>query len=118
MSLYPDLQEKLYQEALEHIGHKKAPKSDDIMKMPLFNAFLHEVLRHVSLIPQGLSHCPTEPIKLAGYDIPAGTQIYLNQYAIRKLRIDVSLSPCPYLLFRSRSKVLEVSGHFQRQQLP
>ena len=87
MALYPDLQEKLYEGTLEHIGHKKAPKSDDIHKMPLFNAFLHEVLRYVSLVPQGAPHCPTEAVKLGGYDIPAGTQIYVNQYAIRKLTL-------------------------------
>ena len=84
MALFPDLQEELYQEALKQVGHKAKPKSDDILKMPVFNAFLHEILRFVSLIPQGLSHCPTEPIKLGGYDIPAGTQIWVNQYAIRE----------------------------------
>ena len=84
MARDPDLQEELYQEALKQIGHKAKPKSDDLLKMPLFNAFLHEILRFISLVPQGVPHCPTESIKLAGYDIPPGTQIYLNQYAIRK----------------------------------
>ena len=81
---FPEVQESLYEEIVTVIGAKVEPDSQSIWKMPKFNAFLHEVLRYVSLIPQGVPHSTTEPIKLAGYDVPADTSIFINQYAIHK----------------------------------
>jgi len=50
--------------------------------MPFFNAFMQEVLRDSSIVPQGVEHCTTQRVKLGKYILEPNTTVTLNQYHI------------------------------------
>ena len=52
--------------------------------MPKIEAFLHEVLRISTIIPQGIPHMASQDLKLAGYDIPKGTPVIMNLLRISR----------------------------------
>ena len=50
--------------------------------MPYTEAFICEVLRKSTITPFGLFHYATETAKVAGYTIPKGSWVAVNQYFI------------------------------------
>ncbi|GJX50815.1 cytochrome P450 77A2-like protein [Tanacetum coccineum] len=74
----PSIQLRLYNEIKSIVGDKKVDEND-VDKMPYLNAFVKELLRKHPPSYILLTHSVTEPVKLAGYDIPVGThvEIYL-----------------------------------------
>ncbi|KAF2927269.1 hypothetical protein DAI22_06g191700 [Oryza sativa Japonica Group] len=76
----PDKQERLYQEIREVCGDETVTE-EHLPRLPYLNAVFHETLRRhspVPLIPPRFVH---EDTKLAGYDVPAGTeQMVINLY--------------------------------------
>eukprot|EP00951_Prasinocladus_malaysianus_P035232 scaffold361568_cov41-Prasinocladus_malaysianus.AAC.1 len=84
LAAYPELQEKLYQEIRDKVGSKDEPDSAIIGQLHLLQAFVHEVLRHSSIAPQGVEHCTTDPAKIGPYRVPAGTTVVLDLYNIHR----------------------------------
>ncbi|KAF2927267.1 hypothetical protein DAI22_06g191500 [Oryza sativa Japonica Group] len=75
----PDKQERLYQEIREVCGDETVTE-EHLPRLPYLNAVFHETLRRhspVPLIPPRFVH---EDTKLAGYDVPAGTEMVINLY--------------------------------------
>lgn len=74
----PNIQSKLYKEIEATVGDRKIQEKD-IERMPYLNAFSKELLRKHPPTYFSLTHAVTEPVKLAGYDIPtsASVEIYL-----------------------------------------
>ncbi|PWA77236.1 cytochrome P450 [Artemisia annua] len=74
----PSIQLRLYNEIKSVVGDKKIDETY-VNKMPYLNAFVKELLRKHPPSYILLTHSITEPVKLAGFDIPAGThvEIYL-----------------------------------------
>jgi hypothetical protein len=67
-------QERLYQEIREVCGDETVTE-EHLPRLPYLNAVFHETLRRhspVPLIPPRFVH---EDTKLAGYDVPAGTEV-------------------------------------------
>jgi ent-kaurene oxidase len=67
-------QDRLYQEIQQVCGDDKVTE-DHLRQLPYLNAVFHETLRYhspVPLIPPRFVH---ENTKLAGYDVPAGTEV-------------------------------------------
>ncbi|KAL5225764.1 hypothetical protein ABZP36_012403 [Zizania latifolia] len=76
----PDKQERLYQEIREVCGDETVTE-DHLPRLPYLNAVFHETLRRhsaVTLLPPRFVH---EDTVLAGYDVPAGTEVVVNVYA-------------------------------------
>ena len=48
--------------------------------MPYTEAVIMEVMRYSAIVPTAVQHLTTEPVKLNGYDIPAGTIVIPNLY--------------------------------------
>uniref|UniRef100_I1Q362 Ent-kaurene oxidase n=1 Tax=Oryza glaberrima TaxID=4538 RepID=I1Q362_ORYGL len=72
-------QERLYQEIREVCGDETVTE-EHLPRLPYLNAVFHETLRRhspVPLIPPRFVH---EDTKLAGYDVPAGTEMVINLY--------------------------------------
>ncbi|XP_034589688.1 ent-kaurene oxidase 2 [Setaria viridis] len=72
-------QERLFEEIQEVCGDETVTE-DDLPRLPYLNAVFHETLRRhppVSLVPPRFVH---ENTTLAGYDIPAGTELIINLY--------------------------------------
>ncbi|KVI07489.1 cytochrome P450 77A2-like [Cynara cardunculus var. scolymus] len=74
----PNIQSRLYDEIKSVAGEKKVDEKD-VEKMPYLNAVVKELLRRHPPTYFSLTHSVIEPAKLAGYDIPTGTnvEIYL-----------------------------------------
>ncbi|VAI77635.1 unnamed protein product [Triticum turgidum subsp. durum] len=73
----PDKQDRLFREIQDVCGDEMVTE-DHLPRLPYLNAVFHETLRRhspVALIPPRFVH---EATKLAGYDIPAGTEIIIN----------------------------------------
>uniref|UniRef100_A0A0E0LCT9 Ent-kaurene oxidase n=1 Tax=Oryza punctata TaxID=4537 RepID=A0A0E0LCT9_ORYPU len=72
--------ELLYQEIREVCGGE-AVTEDDLPRLPYLNAVFHETLRLHSPVPVLPPRFVHDDTTLAGYDVPAGTQIMINVYA-------------------------------------
>lgn len=74
----PSIQSRLYEEIKSVVGEKRVDEKD-IEKMVYLNAVVKELLRRHPPTYFSLTHSVIENAKLAGYDIPKGTnvEIYL-----------------------------------------
>nr|XP_043615234.1 cytochrome P450 77A2-like [Erigeron canadensis] len=75
----PTIQSRLYEEIKSVVGCERKVEEKDLEKMPYLNAVVKELLRKHPPTYFSLTHSVIEPAKLAGYDIPIGTnvEIYL-----------------------------------------
>ncbi|AQL04091.1 ent-kaurene oxidase 2 [Zea mays] len=84
---HPEKQEYLYQEIRKVCGNKTVTE-DHLPELPYLNAVFHETLRRhspVPLVPPRLVH---ESTNLAGYEVPAGTQMIINLYGCNMNKSD------------------------------
>lgn len=51
-------------------------------RSPLTYATILEVMRCATVVPLGLPHVTARDARVCGYDIPKGTEVSINQYAI------------------------------------
>uniref|UniRef100_A0A0D9WRC8 Ent-kaurene oxidase n=1 Tax=Leersia perrieri TaxID=77586 RepID=A0A0D9WRC8_9ORYZ len=72
--------ERLYQEIREVCGDRMVTE-DNISQLPYLNAVFQETLRRHSPVPMLLPRFVHEDTKLAGYDVPAGSEMMINVYA-------------------------------------
>ncbi|KAI3520365.1 hypothetical protein L1887_09750 [Cichorium endivia] len=70
----PSIQLKLYDEIKATVGDKRVDEKD-VEHMPYLNAVVKELLRKHPPTYFSLTHSVIEPAKLAGYDIPPGTNV-------------------------------------------
>lgn len=82
LAMHPELQERIYEEIVKKVGATAAPEFSDLSRLPLLNAFLHEVMRVSSIAPLGVEHCTTEPVTIGGFRVGKGTTVALHQMAI------------------------------------
>jgi ent-kaurene oxidase len=67
-------QDRLYQEIQEVCGNEVVTE-DHLPRLPYLNAVFHETLRRHSPVPLVPPRFVHEDTNLAGYDIPAGTEV-------------------------------------------
>jgi cytochrome P450 len=89
-SIYPEVQKKVRQEMLEHIGRptetNRCPLAYDTLNgLPYLNACVKELLRFIPPVPT-TSRVAAEDDSILGYDIPKGTQVFLSPAALHKLK--------------------------------
>lgn len=101
MILHPEVYTKLKQAIDAVVGPDRLPDFDDIPKLPYLRAVVKEVLRWRPVTAGGIPHMCTKDDTYTvttpsgsqhTYFIPAGTNIYPNQWAIHR---DESLYPDP-----------------------
>ncbi|KAH9510281.1 cytochrome P450 2 sub U member 1 [Bulinus truncatus] len=81
---YPDVQKKIFNEIVEHIGIDRVPSINDKPKMKYLTAFIMEVQRKASIVPLSVPHvCNTDTI-VSGYTIPKGSIVLPNLDAVLK----------------------------------
>ncbi|XP_050952957.1 cytochrome P450 2B4-like [Labeo rohita] len=78
----PHVQERCHEEIVRVLGYDRLPSMDDRDKLPYTYATVHEFQRCANIVPSGVFHETTQPVKLRGYDIPKGTEVYTNLTAI------------------------------------
>ncbi|KAI3820714.1 hypothetical protein L1987_08262 [Smallanthus sonchifolius] len=80
----PRAMKELQQEARKIGQGRSMIPEDDISKMPYLKAVLKEALRLHPPAPLLVPHESTKDVKLLGYDIPSGTQVMINAWAIAR----------------------------------
>ncbi|EMS53032.1 Ent-kaurene oxidase, chloroplastic [Triticum urartu] len=73
------LSDRLYQEIREVCGDETVTE-DHVPRLPYLSAVFHETLRFHSPVPLVPPRFVHETTKLAGYDVPAGTEIVINLF--------------------------------------
>ncbi|XP_029427426.1 cytochrome P450 2A5-like [Rhinatrema bivittatum] len=73
---HPKIEDKVHQEIEHVIGRERRPALEDRSRMPYTDAVIHEVQRFADIIPTGLPRTVTQDVKLQGYTIPKGTDVY------------------------------------------
>ncbi len=77
--MHQDIQEKLYEELVEHWSFDKNNSYDVIMsKLTYMDSFVREVLRMHPIAVQIVNRQCMEDTHVAGYDIQKGFFSYLN----------------------------------------
>ncbi|CAK8686991.1 unnamed protein product [Clavelina lepadiformis] len=76
---YPKYHEKILKEIADEIG-SNFPSMANRPNMPITCAFVQEVSRFCTLVPNALEHLTTEDTKLFHYNIPKGTRVAPNIY--------------------------------------
>ncbi|KAK9072381.1 hypothetical protein SSX86_008815 [Deinandra increscens subsp. villosa] len=79
---HPQAMKELQQEALIMGEGASIITEDKLEKMPYLKAVLKETLRLHAPGPLLIPHESTQDVKLLGYDIPSGTQVFINAAAI------------------------------------
>ncbi|RUS78546.1 hypothetical protein EGW08_013689 [Elysia chlorotica] len=75
---YPHIQEKVFAELEEKVGHNRRPTMQDKNRLPYLNAVIMETLRRASIAPFSLSRMCTADVTLQGYLIPRGSRVVSN----------------------------------------
>ncbi|KAK1435754.1 hypothetical protein QVD17_01523 [Tagetes erecta] len=81
---HPQAMKKLQQEARKIGKGRSRIVEEDLEKMPYLKAILKEALRLHTPLPLLVPHESTQDVKLLGYDIPSGTQVHINAWAIAR----------------------------------
>ncbi|XP_051518882.1 cytochrome P450 2B4-like isoform X2 [Myxocyprinus asiaticus] len=106
-----DVQERCHEEIVRVLGYDRLPSMDDREKLPYTYATVHEIQRCGNIVPLGVIHETTQPVKLRGYEIPKETQILTNLTAI--------LSDKEYWKYPDTfnpENFLDDSGHFHKPE--
>ncbi|KAF6158667.1 hypothetical protein GIB67_040181 [Kingdonia uniflora] len=78
---HPDVFKKAREEMESVVGNARLVAESDLPSLPYLQAIIKETLRLHSTSPLILRES-SEPCKIAGYDIPANTRLFVNAWAI------------------------------------
>lgn len=78
----PALLEQAVQELDQVVGSARAVAESDVPNLPYLQAVVKETLRLYPPGPLLAPHYSTQATTLAGYDIPAGTTVIVNAWAV------------------------------------
>ena len=78
----PDKMERLQDELTRVIGNTRSVDISDLPNLPYLSAVIKEAMRMHPTLPLLLPHKLTETCELNGYEVHAGTQAYINMWAI------------------------------------
>ncbi|KAH7514056.1 hypothetical protein FEM48_Zijuj11G0048000 [Ziziphus jujuba var. spinosa] len=79
-----DIKTLLTQELAETIGQGQSMEEKYISKLPYLQAVLKETLRLHPAAPLLLPHQAQMDVEVCGYNIPKGTQVFVNSWAISR----------------------------------
>ncbi|BBN12670.1 protein MpCYP829F4 [Marchantia polymorpha subsp. ruderalis] len=78
----PGVLKKAQQELDEVVGRERVVEEADLARLPYLRAMVKETFRLHPVLPLLLPHQSDVDVKIGGYDIPAGTRVMVNTYAI------------------------------------
>ena len=73
--------QQLVQEEIDHVIGDREPNWVDRTQMPYTESVLNEILRFAAIVPL-TPHTVESPVEVNGYELPVGTIIFGNLYAI------------------------------------
>ncbi|KAF9595794.1 hypothetical protein IFM89_004196 [Coptis chinensis] len=81
---HPEVLKKATDEIDLNVGYERLLNESDFVKLPYLQNIIYETLRMCSLQPFLAPHESTEDCTIGGYDIPKGTMLLVNQWALHK----------------------------------
>ncbi|XP_046343155.2 steroid 17-alpha-hydroxylase/17,20 lyase-like [Haliotis rufescens] len=82
LAAHPEVQAKLHAEVDSVIGQRRVPMLSERHKLPYTEAVLYESMRMATVAPLSLPHSTTCDTTLGDYEIPKGTMVMANLFAI------------------------------------
>ncbi|XP_061403357.1 cytochrome P450 1B1-like [Lethenteron reissneri] len=79
---HPDLQADMQRDIDRVVGRERLPRLDDRPQLACVDAFVCEMMRHVSYVPFTIPHATTTDTELNGYRIAKGTVVFVNQWSV------------------------------------
>eukprot|EP00058_Branchiostoma_floridae_P016375 XP_002601863.1 hypothetical protein BRAFLDRAFT_121141 [Branchiostoma floridae] len=84
LAVHPEIQEKVAAELDSVVGRDRLPELSDREATPYTEATILEVMRMGSIAPLSLPHATTVDTTLRGYQIPKGTWVVPNLWALHR----------------------------------
>ncbi|KAH6798579.1 hypothetical protein C2S51_035063 [Perilla frutescens var. frutescens] len=81
---HPEVMHKARQEIDTHIGHDRMVEEHDLPKLRYIHCIILETLRLFPPVPMLVPHAPSQDCKIGGYDIPKGTMMLVNAWAVHR----------------------------------
>ncbi|KAG2245466.1 hypothetical protein Bca52824_092700 [Brassica carinata] len=81
---YPEVLKKARTEIDEKIGFDRLVDEPDIVNLPYLQNIVSETLRLYPAVPLLLPHLSSDDCKVAGYDMPRGTMVLTNVWAMHR----------------------------------
>ncbi|XP_025099209.1 cytochrome P450 2D3-like [Pomacea canaliculata] len=81
MASFPEVQRKA-QEEIDDVTGDRMPQLADYGKLPYTEAVMYEIMRVGTVIPFGLPHETICDTTVGGFDVPKGTMIFINHWAL------------------------------------
>ena len=78
----PDKMEQLQDELTRVIGNTRSVDISDLPDLPYLSSVIKETMRMHPVVPLLVPHKLTETCELNGYEVLAGTEAYINMWAI------------------------------------
>ncbi|XP_028763227.1 flavonoid 3'-monooxygenase [Neltuma alba] len=106
----PEIFKKATEELDRVIGRERWVEEKDVPNLPYINAIAKETMRLHPVAPMLVPRMAREDVKVAGYDIPKGTQILVNTWTIGR---DPAVweNPNDFEPERFLTKNIDVKGH-------
>ncbi|XP_072552229.1 cytochrome P450 17A2 [Salminus brasiliensis] len=79
---HPQVQERLHAELDEYVGRDRPPALSDRSNLPFLESVLCEVMRIRPVSPILIPHVAMQDTSLGGHDVPKGTRVLVNMWAI------------------------------------
>ncbi|XP_010470529.1 PREDICTED: cytochrome P450 81D11-like [Camelina sativa] len=81
---HPDVLKKVRDEIDNNVGFNKLIEESDITNLSYLQNIVSETLRLYPAAPLLVPHVASEDCKVAGYDMPSGTRLLVNVWAIQR----------------------------------
>nr|QWK52303.1 cytochrome P450 81D5 [Isatis tinctoria] len=81
---HPDILQKARAEIDEKLGSDRLIEESDIVNLPYLQNIVSETLRLYPPVPLLLPHLSSDDCKVAGYDMPRGTMLLTNAWAMHR----------------------------------
>lgn len=106
----PRVQDKAQEELDRVIGSNRIITEADFPSLPYLNALVKEALRLHPPTPLMLPHKASASVKLGGYDVPKGSVVHVNVWAIGR---DPSMwkNPLEFRPERFLEEDIDIKGH-------
>ncbi|KAH6782261.1 hypothetical protein C2S52_000874 [Perilla frutescens var. hirtella] len=101
---HPNELEKARKEIDENVGAGKLLEDSDLQKLAYLRCIMNETLRLYPVGPLLIPHCSSRDCNVGGFDIPKGTTLLVNAWAIQR---DPELWEDPEMFNPERFKGLE-----------
>ncbi|OMO70598.1 Cytochrome P450 [Corchorus olitorius] len=81
---HPEVLQKARAEIISHVGDEHLLNDSDLAKLPYLRCIVNETLRLYPPAPTLLSHYSSQDCRVGGYEIPKGTMLLANAWAIHR----------------------------------